>query len=110
MHDKTQKEGIKFISFFKNINQNTGQTNHPKSNIKTSNNHTSQINHSSTLKDGRLISSSADNTINIYKKDIFELQLSIKEHTSDVLFFTLLHEDRIISCSCDHEMNIIKLS
>ena len=38
------------------------------------------------LKDGRLASSSGDYTINIYKKNTFELQLSIKEHTSYVFF------------------------
>ena len=109
IYDKIYKEGIKFISFLQNITQNIGQTNHFKNNIKTLNNHTSYINHLSILKDGRLISSSGDYTINIYKKDTFELQLSIKEHTSWVYFFTQLHDDRIISCSGDNTMNIIKL-
>ena len=80
-----------------------------KNNFKTLNNHTNCILHLSQLKDGRLISSSDDYTLNIYKKDTFELQLSIKEHTSSVYFFTQLHNDKIITCSADSTMNIIKL-
>ena len=68
------------------------------------------IDHLSKLKDGRLISSSNDYTLNIYSnKDSFELQLSIKEHSSYLRFFTQLNNDKIISCSDDKTMNIIKL-
>ena len=66
IYDKIYKEGIKFINFLKDINDNIGQTNHFKNNIKTLNNHTSSVYHLLILKDGRLASSSADNTINIY--------------------------------------------
>jgi len=100
-----KKESNLFL-FYQNINQNIGQTNHFKNNIKTLNNHTSHINHLSILKDGRLISSPSDYIINIYKKDTFELQLSIKEHTGGVLCFTQLYDGRIISCSYDKSMNI----
>jgi WD40 repeat protein len=47
--------------------------------------------------------------LNIYKKDSYELQLSIKEHSSCVRAFTQLQDGRIISCSDDKTMKIIKL-
>ena len=109
IYDKIYKEGMKFISFLEDNSNNIGQTNHFKNNFKTLNQHTSWIDHLSILKDGRLISSSLDNTINIFKRNTFELQLSIKEHTNPVRYFTQLHDDRIISCSDDKTMNIIKL-
>ena len=45
----------------------------------------------------------------LYKKDSFELQLSVKEHSEGVYFFTQLYNDKIITCSLDKTMNIIKL-
>ena len=109
IYEKVFKEGMKYISFLKNIRQNHGETNLLKNNYKTLNDHTNQINHLSTLKDGRLISSSDDFTLKIYKKDTFELQLSIKEHTSYSGFVKQLSNDKIITCSDDKTMNIIKL-
>ena len=109
IYEKIYKEGIKYISFLQNIYQNIGQTNLFKNNFKILNNHTSDIRHISKLKDGRLISCSSDNTLNIYKKDSFELQLSIKEHSSGITFFAQLNDDKIITCSYDSTMNIIKL-
>ena len=109
IYDKIYKEGMRFISFLEDNNNNIGQTNHFKNNFKTLNQHTSWIDHLSILKDGRLASASHDYTINIYKRNTFELQLSIKEHTNPVRYFTQLHDDRIISCSDDKTMNIIKL-
>ena len=47
--------------------------------------------------------------MNIYKKDSYELQLSIKEHSSGIYSFTELHDRRIITCSFDKTMKIIKL-
>ena len=47
--------------------------------------------------------------MNIYKKDSYDLQLSIKEHSSDINSFNELHDRRIISCSADKTMKIIKL-
>ena len=110
IYEKIYKEGIKYTSFLQNISHNIGQTNLFKNNFKTLKNHTSMIDHLSKLKDGRLISSSNDYTLNIYSnKDSFELQLSIKEHSSYLRFFTQLNNDKIISCSDDKTMNIIKL-
>ena len=68
------------------------------------------IDNLSTLKEGRLISSWNDYTLNIYNKDSFELQLTIKEHSNYLCFFTQLNNDKIISCSDDKIMNIIKLN
>ena len=109
MYDKIFKEGKKYISFLQNLRQNINQINLLKHNFKILNNHTSSVIHLSQLKDGRLISGSYDSTLNVYKKDTFELQLSIKEHTHYVLFFTQLNNDKIITCSYDKTMNIIKL-
>ncbi len=63
----------------------------------------------SKLKDGRLASSSNDCSINIYKKDSFELQLSIKEHSGPVRYFIQLQNGNLVTCSADGTMNIIKL-
>ena len=109
MYEKIFKEGKKYISFLQNLRESIGQINLLKHNFKTLNNHTSSIYHLSKLKDGRLISGSNDNTLNIYKKDTFELQLSIKEHSSVIECFTQLNNDKIITCSADKTMNIIKL-
>ena len=109
IYEKIFKEGKKLISILQNIRKNIGQTNLFKTNYKTLNNHTSNIYHLSQLKDGRLISSSYDCTLNIYKKDTFELQLSIKEHSDWIAFFTQLKNDKIVTCSNDRNINIIKL-
>ena len=109
IYEKIFKEGKKLISILQNIRKNIGQTNLFKTNYKTLNNHTSYIYHLSQLKDGRLISSSNDYTLNIYKKDTFELQLSIKEHSGWISFFTQLKNDKIVTCSGDKNINIIKL-
>ena len=109
LYEKIFKEGKKYISFLQNIRQNIGETNLLKTNFKTLNNHTNTIRYLSKLKDGRLISCSDDYTVNIYKKDTFDLQLSIKEHSNYVCFLTQLNNDKIITCSCDNTMNIIKL-
>jgi WD40 repeat protein len=47
--------------------------------------------------------------LNIYKKDTYDLQLSIKEHSDGIYSFTELHDRRIITCSYDKTMKIIKL-
>ena len=84
LYDKVYNEGNKYVSYLKNLRQSIGQTNLLKNNFKTLKNHSNWIDHISQLKDGRLISSSGDCTLNIYKKDTFELQLSIKEHSEAV--------------------------
>ena len=110
MYEKIFKEGKKYILFLQNIRKSIGETNLFENNFKTLNNHTSCICHVSQLNDGRLISSSKDSTLNIYKKDsTFDLQLSIKENSNGVSFFTQLKNDKIISCSWDNTINIIKL-
>ena len=48
--------------------------------IKTINNPNKAVNILLELKDGRLISCSEDGTLNIYNKDSYEIDLSIKEH------------------------------
>ena len=108
-YEKVYEEGIKYISYLKDIREYLGQTNLLKNNFKTLNNHSRTICHLSQLKDGRLISSSYDNTLNIYEKDTFELQLSIKEHSNYLIYFSQLNNDQIITCSADNTMNIIKL-
>ena len=47
--------------------------------------------------------------MNIYKKDTYDLQLSIKEHSNGILSFTQINDGRIITCSADKTMKIIKL-
>ncbi len=80
-----------------------------KQNFKTLKNHIGYINHLSILNDGRLASCSDDCTLNIYKKESFELQLSIKPHSDWVYSFTQLNDGRIIACCADKTMKIIKL-
>ena len=97
-----------------NFNQKGNKANNYKSNslkynFKTLKYHTDRIFYLSKLKDGRLISCSCDKSINIYKKDTYELQLSIKEHSNTVRSCTQLNDERIISCSGDKTMKIIKL-
>ena len=76
-YKKNVKEGKKYISFLQNIRQSK-DTNLLRQNFKILKNHKDTIYHLSKLKDGRLISSSADKTLKIYTKDTFEVQLSIK--------------------------------
>ena len=80
-----------------------------KTNIKSILQHTKYITQLSKLKDGRLISSSFDGLLNIYNKETFELELSIKEHNLPILSFNFLNNDNIITCSADETMNIIEL-
>ena len=80
-----------------------------KTNIKTIIQHTKYITQLSKLKDGRLISSSFDGLLNIYNKETFELELSIKEHNLPILSFNFLNNDNIITCSADETMNIIEI-
>lgn len=60
------------------------------------------------LSDGRLLSCSVD-TINIYNKDTYELEISIKEHSDEIYSCLQLSEGRLISCSKDKTMHIIEL-
>ena len=80
-----------------------------KNNFKTLKIHKDSISYISKLKDGRLISCSWDNSLNIYNKNSYELELSIKEHSECVRSFTQLINGKIITCSNDGTMKVIKL-
>ena len=80
-----------------------------KNNLKILQHHTNHIYHLNKLKDGRLASCSNDSSLNIYKIQTFELQLSIKEHSKGINSFTQLKDERIITCSWDTTMKIITL-
>ena len=77
------------------LNEEAIKSNSFKNNFKTLKIHTSYVYHLSKLNDGRLISCGADWLLNIYKKDSYELQLSIKEHLNWILSFTQLNDGRI---------------
>ena len=107
LYEKIYDEGKKYISFIQNLfNINLSPFNN---NIKILRYHTSDISHIDKLKDGRLISCSFDNTLNIYKNNTYELQLSIKEHSNWIRSFTQLKDERIITCSSDKTIKIIRL-
>ena len=84
-------------------------TNLLKINFKTLKYHTGPIYYLSKLKDGRLISCSYDKLLNIYHKDTFELQISIKENLRGIISFTQLNNGKLITSSSDETMKIIKL-
>ena len=107
IYERVYNEGKKYISLIQNL-QNK-KSNSFTNNFKILKNHTSYIYHIDKLNDGRLISCSDDKSLNIYKKDSYDLQLSIKEHSDSILSFTELHDKRIITCSADKTMKIIKL-
>ena len=105
IYEKIYNEGNKYISLLHNLkNKNSF-----KINFKILKKHTSWISHLSKLNDGRLISCSGDYSLNIYKNETYELDLSIKEHSGGVYSFTQLNDGRIITCSQDKTMKIIKL-
>ena len=106
MYEKIHKESINYLNDLQNLKNIVSTF---QENFKTLKNHTSSVYYISKLSDGRLISSSDDNLINIYKKDSYDLQVSIKEHEKAVYCFTELKDGRIISCSSDKTMKIIKL-
>ena len=103
IYDKSNKY-ILCVGNLININLNPF-----KYNFKILDYHTDIITYIDKLKDGRLISCSADNSLNIYKNNTYELQLSIKEHSDWINSFTQLKDERIITCSGDNTMKIIKL-
>ena len=106
LYERINNDSTNLLNLLKNLkNINSSFPN----NFKTLNNHTSYVYYISKLNDGRLISCSRDDLINIYNKNSYELELSIKEHTDSVLFFLELKNGRIISCSQDKTMKIINL-
>lgn len=76
---------------------------------KELNYHTKGLSHILVLKDGRLSSSSADNTLIIYNKESFQPDLIIKEHTDYVNYHIQLENENIVTISWDHTLKIIKL-
>ncbi len=105
IYEKVYNEGNKYISFLETFQY----INPLNNNFKILKNHNSDIYYLSQLKDGRLISCSLDRLLNIYKKDSYELQLSIKEHNGWIATFTQLQNGNIITCSEDQTMKLIKL-
>ena len=105
--EKIYKEGKKFISFIKGAKNIQIET--FKNNFKTIKNHSGNILYLLKLRDGRLASSSGDNSLNIYNKDTFELEISIKEHQYGIPSFTEINNNRIITCSDDSSMKLIKI-
>jgi len=106
IYERIYKDGNNYLNNLQNIKSIISEF---QENYKTLKNHTNNVYYISKLSDGRLISSSKDNLLNIYKKDSYDLQVSIKEHTGAVYSFTELKDGRIISCSSDKTMKIIKL-
>ena len=80
IYERVYNESKKYISLIQNL-QNK-KSNSFKTNFKTLNNHTDWIYHIDKLNDGRLISCSYE--LNIYKKDSYNLQLSIKGHSGKI--------------------------
>ena len=108
IYETIYNKGKKFITILKNL-QNI-KPNCFKNNFKTLTYHKHWIYHIDKLNDGRLISCSCDKTLNIYKKDSYDIQLSIKEHSNSIFSFTQLCNGSIITCSSDNTMKIIKLT
>ena len=103
IYEKIYKDGNNYLNNLQNIKNITSQF---QESFKTLKNHSSDVYYISKLNDGRLISSSKDNSINIYIKDSYDLQVSIKDHEGSVYSFTELKDGRIISCSSDKTMKI----
>ena len=101
MLDNIIEESNKLISLFQTI----GLQKYYK-NLK---HHNGWVYYLLKLKDGRLASCSYDKKLNIYKKDTFELQLSISHHSGRIYYIAQLRNDNILTCSEDKTMNIIKL-
>ena len=53
---------------------------------------------------------SDDCNLNIYKKESYELQISIRTHSDWIYAFTELSDGRIITCFADKTMKKIKLN
>ena len=65
--------------------------------IKIIDNHNKGINILFDLKDGKLLSASKDGIVNIYKKDSYENELSIKEHSEEIYSVNQLSDKRIVT-------------
>ena len=109
MGSKFNKKQKKKTNVMTNPYFTENKKNHISLKKKTLNYHHNWIYHLYQLNDGRLISCSSDGTLNIYKKDSFDLEITIKEHFCSIRYFTQLIDGRIITCSDDKTMKIIKL-
>jgi len=108
----------KAILFFKFITQNNilheteekiyNNKISKRKNILTLKNHKESVQCLLILKDGRLVSSSNDGLIIIYKTN-FEIDLIINIHKKEVYNIIQNHLNDIISCSADKTINIIQL-
>ena len=79
-----------------------------RKNILTLKNHTEPVQCLLILKDGRLVSSSNDGLIIIYKRN-FEPDLILKIHKKEVYNIIQNHLNDIVSCSADKTINVIQL-
>ena len=61
------------------------------------------------LNDGRLVSSSGDNSIIIYNKTTYKPELIIKEHKGYVLCITQLSSGKLASCSYDKTIKLFNI-
>lgn len=71
--------------------------------------HTDGLAHILVLKDGRLSSSSCDNSLIIYNKINFKPDLIIREHYDYINYHIQLKNENIVTCSWDCTLKIIKL-
>ncbi len=106
--NEVYNEGNSYISLLNKKLNNEKQINNFSNNFKILKYHKERVNYLGILKDGRLVSCSNDKTINIYKKNTFEIQLSIKEDLNGIVWFTQSKDERLITCS-PQNIKIIKL-
>ena len=103
LYEKVYNKGNDYILILQNIEN----INPFENNFKKIYNYRHYIYYLDKLNDGRLVCCTKE--LNIYKKDSYKLQLSIKEHSSYINSFTELYDGRIITCSKDKTMKLIKL-
>ena len=115
IYEKIYNSGNKFTSYIKEFIE----SNCFKYKLKSISNHNKKINLLSELNDGRLVSCSDDGTFNIYKKDSYEIQISVKQeknysrytqnYDDEIYSFTELNNGKIILCTKKSKMKLIKL-
>ena len=74
------------------------------------NNHTSCVDCSTLLNDGRFATGSGDNSIIIYNNKTFKPDLIIKEHSSTVYYLTQLSSGILASCSYDKTIKLFNIT
>ena len=73
------------------------------------NNHKDWVNCLTILKDGRLVSGSAVNSIIIYNKETYKPDLIIKEHKEGINCITTLSSGILASCSFDNTIKLFNI-